>query len=203
MIEDEYRSIQARVETTIKVKGSSFIATAAPVASETSAAAFIHEISRIYHDATHHCFAYRLGFDDHLVQRSSDDGEPSGTAGRPILQAVAGRQLTHTAVVVTRYFGGTKLGTGGLIRAYADAAAVALDRAQIAIHVVRRSVRVKFPYDETSAVMRLIGSIDGRVTETLYGQDTEMVVDVRLREMVHFREGLIDATRGRVTILGE
>lgn len=203
MIEDEYRSIRARVETTKKVKGSSFVAAATPIASESDATAFIHEISKLYHDATHHCFAYRIGFDDHLVQRSSDDGEPSGTAGKPILQAITGRGLTHTAVVVTRYFGGTKLGTGGLIRAYSDAAASALDSAQIAIHVVRQSIRVKFPYDETSAVMRLIGSVDGRVTETLYGQETEMVVDVRLREMDHFRERLIDATRGRAVIIGQ
>lgn len=109
-------------------KKSRFIGYAAPVADEAAALAFVQEIKARHRDATHNCYAYQAGDNDQF-QRSSDDGEPSGTAGRPILEVVRGRGLKNTAVVVTRYFGGILLGTGGLVRAYGAAAKLALEAA--------------------------------------------------------------------------
>lgn len=109
-------------------KKSRFIGYAAPVADEAAALAFVQEIKARHRDATHNCYAYQAGDNDQF-QRSSDDGEPSGTAGRPILEVIRGRGLKNTAVVVTRYFGGILLGTGGLVRAYGAAAKLALEAA--------------------------------------------------------------------------
>ena len=109
-------------------KKSRFIGYAAPVADEAAALAFVQEIKARHRDATHNCYAYQAGDNDQF-QRSSDDGEPSGTAGRPILEVIRGRGLKNTAVVVTRYFGGILLGTGGLVRAYGAAAKQALEAA--------------------------------------------------------------------------
>ena len=109
-------------------KKSRFIGYAAPVVDEAAALAFVQEIKARHRDATHNCYAYQAGDNDQF-QRSSDDGEPSGTAGRPILEVIRGRGLKNTAVVVTRYFGGILLGTGGLVRAYGAAAKQALEAA--------------------------------------------------------------------------
>ena len=109
----EFKTIMAEVSGEIVIKGSRFIAHATPVSAQSAAAEFIASISQRFHDATHNCFAWKIGLSDAAVFRFSDAGEPSGTAGRPILQAAETRDLTNLAVVVTRYFGGTKLGTGG------------------------------------------------------------------------------------------
>jgi uncharacterized YigZ family protein len=114
-----FRTIQTAAEVELVVKKSRFLAYAKPVSNEEQALSFIQEIRKKHVDATHNCYAYVL---DELQQKASDDGEPSGTAGKPILEAIKNLTLEQTAVVVTRYFGGTMLGTGGLIRAYGEAA---------------------------------------------------------------------------------
>src|SRR5690606_11612852 len=125
---DTYRVVAGTARAELREKGSRFIAEVFPVETEEEAAAAIEAVRRREHAATHHCTAYRLGPEGELF-RASDDGEPSGTAGLPILRQIEARGLTNTLVVVTRYFGGTKLGRGGLIRAYGEAAARALDLA--------------------------------------------------------------------------
>lgn len=120
-----FLTLAAPASAELLEKKSRFIGYAAPVADEAAAQAFLQEIRSRHRDATHNCYAYQAGDNDQF-QRSSDDGEPSGTAGRPILEVIRGRGLKNTAVVVTRYFGGILLGTGGLVRAYSAAAKAAL-----------------------------------------------------------------------------
>lgn len=121
-------TLKAPASAELVEKKSRFIGYAAPVADEAAAQAFLQEIRARHRDATHNCYAYQAGEADQF-QRSSDDGEPAGTAGRPILEVIRGRGLKNTAVVVTRYFGGILLGTGGLVRAYSAAARAAVEAA--------------------------------------------------------------------------
>lgn len=132
-MESLIRSVYGRADAEYVIKKSRFIATVCEVKSEDEAAAFIEEMKKKYWDARHNCSAYQVGPDGRF-QRSSDDGEPAGTAGRPILEVLKKQGLTNTAIVVTRYFGGIKLGASGLIRAYSHAAALALEAADIAVY---------------------------------------------------------------------
>ncbi len=198
---DEFYTIGSVHESQIKVKGSTFIGLASPARSREEADIFLRSVQKKYFDATHHCYAYRIGFGSAQVFRSSDDGEPGGTAGKPILQAIDGKQLTDLIVVVTRYFGGTKLGTGGLARAYAESAADVLSQSQIVSKIIYESLRFQFPYEDTNTVMRLIGSCEGKVLDTHYDTLTEMTVHIRAGHCDRFRSQLTDQTRGRAVWL--
>ena len=193
---DVYRSLARPATAELKIKGSRFLAEAVPVASEDEAAAAIAEVRRREHAATHHCTAYRLG-PDGATFRAHDDGEPSGTAGAPILRQIDALGLTNTLVVVTRYYGGTKLGTGGLARAYGEAAAEALAAAPIATHVRRAHVRLRFAYADTSPAMHTLGRFGAEVVETRYGEATELVVAVRRSEAEAFAAAFVEALAGR------
>lgn len=197
---DEFYTIRNVQESEIKVKGSTFIGTASPARNKEEAEQFLTAIRKKYFDATHHCYAYRIGFGSAQHSRYSDDGEPGGTAGKPIDQVINGKQLTDLIVIVTRYFGGTKLGTGGLARAYSDSAADVLNRCERITEIIYSSIRFQFPYEETNTVMRLIGSFEGKIIETQYDTLTEMRVDIRAGMLDNFRSQLIDQTRGRAVI---
>jgi uncharacterized YigZ family protein len=201
MITDEFYTIKDTRESEIKVKGSSFIGIASPVSSREEAEQFLSAIQKKYFDATHHCYAYQTGYGADLIFRYSDDGEPSGTAGKPIYHVITGCQLTNLIVVVTRYFGGTKLGTGGLARAYSGSATDVLSRCDIITQIIYQTVHFRFPYDETSTVMRLICSLECKINETKYDTLTEMDVDVRAGKVDAFCAQLIDMTRGKATIV--
>ena len=129
-MESEYKIVYAGGEAQIIEKKSRFIATVVPVETEEEALAFIESLRKKYWDATHNCYAYVVG-ERNEIQRCSDDGEPSGTAGRPMMDVLAGAGVHNAAVVVTRYFGGTLLGTGGLIRAYSLAVQEGLAAAEV------------------------------------------------------------------------
>ncbi|MEX0599035.1 MAG: YigZ family protein, partial [Rhodothermales bacterium] len=140
---DAYKSIRGPAAAEMKVRGSRFIGEAIPVRDEEEAALRIDEVKRREHAATHHCTAYRLGPEGDVF-RYNDDGEPGGTAGPPILRQIESRDLTDILVVVTRYFGGTQLGTGGLARAYGEAAEQALEAADVVTHVIFTRLYVSF-----------------------------------------------------------
>lgn len=127
----------------ITVERSRFLAVAAGVTDEKQAAEFVAGVAKRFYDATHNCYAFSVGG----AKRFSDDGEPSGTAGKPILNVIEQKKLVNTAVVVTRYFGGVKLGAGGLVRAYSNAAAAALDRAELARCVKAREIFLSMPFN--------------------------------------------------------
>jgi uncharacterized YigZ family protein len=183
-------------EAEIKVKGSRFLAEALPAADEDAAEAAIAAIRKREYNATHHCTAYRIGPAADLF-RFNDDGEPSGTAGQPILRQIEARDLTNTLVVVTRYYGGTKLGTGGLIRAYGEAASLALDAASVQQCILRERLRLRFGYDDTSPAMHTISQFDAEIQETHYSDATEIVVGVRRSQVEGFLNTYTNALGGR------
>ncbi len=198
MIDDSYKTLIAPAIVELKEKGSRFIAQAAPAADKEEAENIIAHISKKYHDATHNCFAYRIG-PGAEISRYNDDGEPSGTAGKPILQAIIGRGVTNVVVVVTRYFGGTKLGTGGLIRAYGGVAAQALADARIETRYLKKTIQLGCSYSDINVVMKAVEKFDGDIRNSEYGATVEMLLQVRVVKTEPFVQFVIDQTAGRVT----
>ncbi len=196
----KYFSIESEVSAGLVVKGSKFITNAAPVAEKEEAEKYISTISARFKEATHNCFAYKTGMGDQAIFRFSDDGEPSGTAGRPILQAIETKDLTNIALVVSRYFGGTKLGTGGLIRAYNSAALEALNKAKIVAKYPQIILRLKFPYEYTNAAQHLINKFGGNILETQFDEQTVYRVQLKASDEMDFRNELQNATSGRVIV---
>ncbi len=195
---DSYRTLanSGRAEPP-KTKGSKFLAEAFPVDDVDQALEMLEGVRRAEHAATHHCWAYRIGTEGKLF-RYSDDGEPNGSAGLPIHREIEGRGLTNVLVVVTRYYGGTKLGTGGLVRAYSEAAGIVLDVARKREVIVRVPVRVRFAFADTSPAMHTIGQFDAIVGETSYSEDgTEMLLDVRKSEVASLKAAFVEALGGR------
>ena len=180
-----------------KIKGSRFFATAAPVASRGTAESFLAELRETYRDATHNCWAYRLASEPDAL-RYSDDGEPSGTAGQPILREIGGRVLVDVAVVVTRYFGGTKLGTGGLVRAYSAAAAAVLDDATVVERRVVETLRLRFDYGFTGPVQGVLSAQGLAPTRADYGADVSFELEVPIEDVDDVRREIRDATTGKV-----
>lgn len=193
---DTYLTLAGRGEGELKVKGSRFLAEALPVDDEVAAEAAIEAIRKRAYAATHHCTAYRLDPSGNTF-RYNDDGEPSGTAGPPIFRQIESRDLTHTLVVVTRYYGGTKLGTGGLVRAYGEAAAMALDVAPIVERILRDRVHLRFAYADTSPAMHTIDQYDAIIQDTRYAEDTALVVAVRRSQVEAFVAAFVEALGGR------
>ena len=153
--DDSYYTIAAPAEAIYKDKGSKFLAYAWPVTDERQIRDALDGLRKRYYDATHHCYAWRLGPEGENV-RMNDDGEPSSTAGRPILGQLLSRQVTDALVVVVRYFGGTKLGVPGLIAAYKESAAAVLDAAEVVQRTVNTVLRIGFGYLAMNDVMRIV-----------------------------------------------
>ena len=172
-----------------------------PAPSAAAALDRVGEVQAREHTATHHCWAYRLGPDD-PAPRASDDGEPSGSAGGPILRELEGRDLHHVVVVVTRYYGGTKLGVGGLARAYGEAAGAALDAGRQRRVVLRVPVRLAFAFDDTAPAMRLLDQFDAELAEQTHtAQGTTLTLAVRRSQAEALRTAFVEATSGRGTVL--
>lgn len=180
------------------IKGSRFIATVAGVSSEAQARALIERLAAEFDDARHVCWAWRLGADGE-VSRSNDDGEPSGSAGRPILAQLEGHDVTHAALVVVRYFGGVKLGVGGLMRAYGGAAGRCLDRAAMREVVALERLVIEHPYECGGAVEGLLAAHRLTPVEASYDELVRLVLDVRRSTLESFRRELTDRTGGRAT----
>ena len=195
---DAYRTIakSAKAEP-LKTKGSRFIGEAFPVGTEEEALERLGAVRKREHAATHHCWAYRLD-PSGTTFRYSDDGEPNGSAGLPIFRQIEGRELTNLLVVVTRYYGGTKLGTGGLVRAYGEVAALVLDGAPKREVIVRAPMRLFFSFADTSPAMHTIGKFDAEIAETNYSEKgTEMLVNVRRSEVERLETAFTEALGGR------
>ena len=155
MAGDSYRTVAATAEAACRERSSKFLSWIYPVRSEEEIRERLDALRKKYYDATHHCYAWRLGPHGEAF-RSNDDGEPSGTAGKPILGQLLSNDITDCLVVVVRYFGGTKLGVPGLIAAYKESAAEAIAAAEIVERTVDRTVEADFPYVAMNDVMRVI-----------------------------------------------
>ena len=175
---DVYKSISAPSEGLFKDQGSRFIALAYPVESEAEVKALMEAARKEYHDARHHCVAYRLGCGGELW-RASDDGEPSGSAGRSILGQIDSAGLSDVAVIVVRYFGGIKLGIPGLIRAYKSATADALEKAAKCEKIAGSWMRLRFGYGSMPEVMKAVKDLGLQQRAQDFGLDCTLEVRVR------------------------
>jgi uncharacterized YigZ family protein len=197
---EEYQTLAAELEHEIdKVKGSRFRATVAPVASAEEALALVERVRKTHHDARHHGFAWRLGHSGAEL-RYSDDGEPSGSTGKPIFQELEGRALTDSVVVVTRWFGGTKLGVGGLVRAYGGAAAAALDLAEKRTVVLTERIVLGYAYNCAGPIEGLLADLDLRPANSEYAEDVTLTLDVPLARIERLLEEFRDRTAGRGSV---
>lgn len=185
---DHYLALAKRAEYHHKVERSDFLGIAFPATSEDEFFVELQHIEKRYFDATHHCWAFRLR--ERL--RSSDAGEPSGTAGKPILSAIEGASLFETAVVVVRWFGGVKLGTGGLSRAYRDTAAETLRQAKTIDRYEYERFRVVVPFDMMSHAYRLVDPPNVILVEETFADRNEFVFDVRRSRADDFARTLTD-----------
>lgn len=197
---DTYRTVEAPVRAEHTIEGSRFLADAYPVSDREEVDDRVARIRSREPTASHHCYAYRLGPDGDDF-RYDDDGEPTGTAGQPILRQIDARGLTNIVVVVTRYFGGTELGTGGLARAYGDTASEGLERAIIVERVLRTPVRLRFDYGDTSPAQRVLQQFDTEVLSSTYTDVTTLTVGVRQSEVEAFVEAFTNALSDRGEIL--
>ena len=162
-----YRTIKSSCEGRYKEKGSRFLAFGFPVASEEAIQEILGTYKKKFFDARHVCYAYRLGPEGN-IQRANDDGEPSSTAGKPILGQLLSFDLTNILLVVVRYFGGVKLGTGGLAQAYKAAARDALEQADVVEERVMETITLQFTYEQTDIVMRTIQNTESEIVEQSY-----------------------------------
>jgi len=177
--EDTYQTISSKSEGLYKEKGSKFIALAFPVSSEEEAKDILASLRKEYHDARHHCYSYVIGFKgEHW--RANDDGEPSGTAGRPIYGQIQSFNLTNVLIVVIRYFGGTKLGVSGLINAYKTSAADALQQSKIVVKTINDIYRISFGYLAMNDIMKLVKEENLNIMEQNF--DTSCFVTVGVRQ---------------------
>lgn len=189
MAQDTYYTIAAPSTGIYKEKGSKFIAYSFEVHSEQEVKDCLEEVRQEHFKARHHCYAYRIGLEGKRF-RANDDGEPSGTAGRPILGQIDSFGLANVLVVVVRYFGGTKLGTSGLKRAYKSSTIDALEQATIEERIVEQDFEVTFDYAVTSEVMNFLKKEDYPILEAQYNEQTILKVRIRLSEIPRFEEGL-------------
>lgn len=199
MHREEWISLAQPSHISIEEKKSVFIADAAPISSAGNAEDFLCEIKKKYPDAKHHVYAWRVGVDE-ILQRYSDDGEPAGTAGIPVLDAMRRNQIDDAIVVVTRYFGGILLGTGGLSRAYAKAAALALSGAGPSVYRTCELHHITIGYSQLDRLRFLLKKADYVTEEPLYGAEPVLPVYCRIGQKDDMIRICLDATAGRADI---
>lgn len=187
---DTYLTIEEAVTATVTEKRSKFIAFAHPVTSAGEVKEIVQGYRKEYYDARHVCWAYMLGA-ERAEFRSNDDGEPSGTAGKPILGQINSNGLTDILIVVIRYFGGVKLGTSGLIAAYKAAAAEALGEAKIAERTVDETLLINFPYLQLNAVMRIVKEVSPAIVSQNFDTECEMLLCIRKGEAGKLKDLLL------------
>lgn len=195
-----FKSITARARQEVKVRGSRFIGTAIPVSDRDQIDHELAALRKEFWDATHNCYAWRLA-PDGLQYRFSDDGEPAGSAGKPILFVMQQRELLNTLVVVTRYFGGVKLGVGGLVRAYGDAAAEALNTTETIITYPSRDFRVFTPYEDMKAIRPLVERYALKFEEEFLDV-VAYTATIRTDQAEEFQALVTDASQGRAGVVG-
>lgn len=175
---DSYITVATPAEVEVKIERSVFLGWVREVSTEEEARAAISERQRLHREATHNCFAYRLGLPPREIVYYSDAGEPSGTAGRPILGAILSSGLTNVVVVVTRYFGGKKLGKRGLIEAYSEVARRTLEKAGRVVKAITRQAELVCTYSGLDRILKFLNSCGGRVVEADYGGEVRLTVEV-------------------------
>ncbi len=196
---DAYHTVYRGGSGEIVEKKSRFIAEVFPVTSEEEAMQYLEEARKRYWDARHHCWAYVLGRNP-SAERMSDDGEPAGTAGKPILEVIRGRQITDVLVIVTRYFGGTLLGTGGLVRAYTASAAEGLQHSEIITRFHGFKLRIAADYTSLGKIQYLLAQRKICILESMYTDKVELIVLVPDEEEGVLYKEIMDGTNGQAVL---
>jgi uncharacterized YigZ family protein len=195
-MEDAFLTVRAAGRAEVKVLGSRFLAVAAPVSDRAGAEEVVERERKEHFAASHHCFAWRLGRGGEF--RAADAGEPAGSAGKPILAAIDRVGVTNTVVVVTRYFGGTKLGIGGLVRSYGEAASLALEAAGRVEVIDQERLCVTIPHEQIGTIHHAVALVGGRIVESEYGEHVRLTLEVRASLAGSLRSSLVERTAGRV-----
>jgi uncharacterized YigZ family protein len=196
---ERYATLRDYGSAEIVIKKSRFIGHARPVSSEDEAIQFVEQLKKKYWDATHNCSAYVVGERDER-QKALDDGEPSGTAGKPILEVIKNRGLKNVAVVVTRYFGGIMLGAGGLVRAYTDGAAAGIDAAGPIVKVLHRELYVDIDYAWYGKLENALRDRGVRTGGVDFTDRVRVLCLPRASEADRFRDWLVDFTQGQAVL---
>ena len=191
-----YKAVYEGKTGEIVEKKSRFIATVFSVESEDEALEIVAKMKKKYWDASHNCYAYVIG-DNNQVQRFSDDGEPSQTAGKPILDVLLAEQIHNVLVVVTRYFGGTLLGTGGLVRAYSKATKMGLDNSILVDKVYGTRLRIRLDYSGTQKVKHILSQLNVYTIDTIYTDVVEEIVVVENEKLETLKEQIKEVTNGK------
>ena len=185
------------------VEKSTFIGYAKPIKTEEEAIEFVNEIKKKHKDATHNVWAYTVG-ENMNIQRYSDDGEPKGTAGIPTLEVIKKEDLRDVVVVVTRYFGGIKLGAGGLVRAYTKGAKVGIEAGIVIEKVKYTEVKIKIEYTQLGRIQNEIMNLGFKVKDTIYSEDVELIVYSKIEDVQSLTDRMIDITSGTADVsIGE
>lgn len=195
----DYRTVEKESQAEIIEKKSRFIAELYPVASEEEALGILEKVKKRYWDARHHCWAFIIGKEQPL-ERCSDDGEPSGTAGKPILEVIRGAQLRNVLIVVTRYFGGTLLGTGGLVRAYTSASKEAVESAEIIVKIAGYRLRIKTDYTGLGKIQYLLAQRGIDIEESEYAENVVLTIVISKDEEQGLIKELTEATNAQAEI---
>lgn len=194
-----YKTIHEYGFDEIIIEKSTFIGYSKPVETEDEAVEFIKEIKKKHKDATHNVWAYTIGMNME-IQRYSDDGEPQGTAGIPTLEVIKKEDLRNTVVVVTRYFGGIKLGAGGLVRAYTKGAKIGLESSKIIEKVLYKDIRIKIEYNQLGKVQNEIINMGYYINDTLYEDKVVFMVYSKMDEVDNLKEKIIEITSATAEI---
>lgn len=200
-IKDSYLTIEADAEAIFKEKSSKFLCYAFHVESEEEIASHLERLRKQYYDATHHCYAWRLGpFGEKF--RANDDGEPSSTAGKPILGQMLSHEITDCLIVVVRYFGGTKLGVPGLISAYKESAAAVIEAAKVVERTVDTHIKIDFSYIVMNDVMRIIKEEQPTIDEQIFDNLCQMRLSIR-KSRADVVEGRLRKVEGAIVEIVE
>lgn len=197
MADSDFYTIHQAVKSEIRVKRSRFMGALLPAETRDAAGKIIAEFREKYHDATHNCFGYRI---DENIYRFSDDGEPSGTAGKPILSMLEKYQLVRCVLVVTRYFGGVKLGTGGLIRAYSQCAEETIQKAGLIKFVQYQLIKIHYPYHLTRMIHYLVSKYDALIDDSAFGADISANIRIPRENSGVFEQEVLKIANGQVHI---
>lgn len=197
---DQYFTIKTPATVETKVKGSRFIATSHLVESSDDAAEMLNSVRKTEYAATHNCYGWRAGIFDKAEFKYSDDGEPSGTAGRPIYDVILGSKIDNLLIVVTRYFGGTKLGTGGLVRAYSEAAQLVLERSGRSEHFLTDTIRVEIEFPLYDQLLRVMHGLGAKQIEADFSDHVRIDLSIRQSMTDKLTAAIVELSAGKAKI---
>lgn len=199
---EKYFTIDKSVETIYKEKGSKFLSFLYPVTSVDEVKEYLTQLKKKYYDATHHCYAYIIGYDKETF-RMNDDGEPSSTAGKPIYGQLQSNDLTNVLLVVVRYFGGTKLGVSGLIKAYKESSAECIALAQIVERQVKNKYNIYFAYEDMNVVMNILKQNNAEQKNQIFDLNCQIEVLIDKRNTTKFESSIPPVSTIRIEFVGE